>query len=331
MRLPQAGIVAIVLVAGAALLAQPPAPKPLRLICIPSLPLPVAVAQSHGFFARQGLDVHAEVVHSSTVLRNALAAGKADVAFAAVDNAVAMNGPGKPKVIVVLGGERSLNELIVQPGIHSVSDLRGKTLTVDAPTTAYALQLIQILRKAGLRKGDYTLKATGTTPYRLKQMRVDKGYAGTMLGPPWSIEARREGFVSLGSTAKLLGPYQALGSFTKQEWAEKNASTLERYIAAYVEAQRWLLDPAHKAQVIRLLTERDHLSASVAEATYALMSAKDHEWFEKDARIDPAGFKTVLRLRAEIEGQWGGTAPAVSTFYDATYYERALKMLVRSK
>ena len=178
------GIVAILFVAGTALVAKPPALKPLRLICIPSLPLPVAVAQSHGFFARQGLDVHAEVVHSSTALRNSLASGKSDVAYAAVDNAVVMNGPGKPSVVVVLGGERSLNELIAQPGIHSISDLRGKILIGDAPTTAYALQLIEILRKGGLHKGDYTLKATGTTPLRLKQMRVNKSYAGTMLGPP---------------------------------------------------------------------------------------------------------------------------------------------------
>ncbi len=331
MRLSHLGIGAILFVAGTALLAQPPALKPLRLICIPSLPLPVAVAQSHGFFAKQGLDVQAEVVHSSTVLRNSLASGKFDVAYAAVDNAVAMNGPGKPSVVVVLGGERSLNELIAQPGIRSISDLRGKILIGDAPTTAYALQLIEILRKGGLRKGDYTLKDTGTTPLRLKQMRVNKSYAGTMLGPPWSIKARREGFVSLGTTAKLLGPYQALGSFTRREWAAKNADTLERYIAAYVEAQRWLLAPAHKAQVIQLLIEHFHLTTAVADETYALLSAKNHEWYEEDARFDPEGFKTVLRLRAEIEGQWGGVPPAVDTYYDSSYYDRALQMLDRAK
>jgi ABC-type nitrate/sulfonate/bicarbonate transport system substrate-binding protein len=330
-KLPQIGILAILFVAGTALVAKPPALKPLRLICIPSLPLPVAVAQSLGFFARQGLDVQAEVVHSSTVLRNSLASGKFGVGFAAVDNAVAMNGPGKPSVVVVLGGERSLNELIAQPGIRSISDLRGKILIGDAPTTAYALQLIEILRKGGLRKGDYTLKDTGTTPLRLKQMRVNKSYAGTMLGPPWSIEARREGFVSLGTTAKLLGPYQALGSFTRREWAAKNADTLERYIAAYVEAQRWLLAPEHKAEVTQLLIEHGHLSPEVAAESYTLLSAKDHKWFEKDARIDPAGFKTVLRLRAEIEGQWGGVAPPVDRFYDSSYYDKALEMLRKTK
>jgi ABC-type nitrate/sulfonate/bicarbonate transport system substrate-binding protein len=318
-------------IAGTTLIAQPPVLKPVRLICIPSLPLPVAVAQSHGFFVRQGLDVHADVVHSSAVLRESLASGKADIAFAAVDNAVAMNGPGKPRVVIVLGGERSLNELIAQPGIHSISDLRGKTLIVDAPTTAFALQMIGMLRQAGLHKDDYTLKVAGTTPLRLKAMQANKSYAGTMLGPPWSIEARRAGFVSLGSATKLLGPYQALGSFTRREWAGKNADTLERYIAAYVEAQRWLLDPAHKAQVIALLIEHFHLTPAVAAETYALLSAQNHEWYEQDARFDPDGFKTVLRLRAEIEGQWGGVTPSVDTYYDSRYYDKAIEKLGKTK
>ncbi|MDE3135499.1 MAG: ABC transporter substrate-binding protein [Acidobacteriota bacterium] len=331
MRLSHLAFGAMSLIAGTALIAQPPALKPLRLICIPSLPLPVAVAQSHGFFVRQGLDVHANVVHSSAVLRESLAGGKADIAFAAVDNAVAMNGPGKPGVVIVLGGERSLNELIAQPGIHSISDLRGKTLIVDAPTTAFALQMIEMLRKAGLHKNDYTLKVAGTTPFRLKAMEATKSYAATMLGPPWSIEARRAGFVSLGSTSKRMGPYQALGSFTRRAWAEQNADTIERYIAAYVEAQRWLLDPAHEAQVVRLLVEHFHLTTTVANETYALLSAPNNEWYEKDARCDPEGFKTVLRLRAEIEGQWGGVPPAVDTYYDATYYDRALQMLKKAK
>jgi ABC-type nitrate/sulfonate/bicarbonate transport system substrate-binding protein len=318
-------------IVGTALVAQPPALKPLRLICIPSLPLPVAVAQSHGFFSQQGLDVHAEVVHASAVLRESLASGKADIAFAAVDNAVAMNGPGKPSVVIVLGGERSLNELIAQPGIRSISDLRGKTLIVDAPTTAFALQMIEMLRKAGLHKNDYTLKVAGTTPLRLKAMEADKSYAATILGPPWSIEARRAGFVSLGSATKIMGRYQALGSFARREWAEKNADTIERYIAAYVEAQRWLLDPAHKAQVTRLLIEHFHLTTAVADETYGLLSAKNHEWYEEDARFDPEGFKTVLRLRAEIEGQWGGVPPAVDTYYDGTYYDKALRILKRAR
>jgi hypothetical protein len=44
-----------------------------------------------------------------------------------------------------------------------------------------------------------------------------------------------------------------------------------------------------------------------------------------DARFDLAGFKNVLALRAEIEGDWGGKPPAPERYIDLSYYERALK------
>ncbi len=43
-----------------------------------------------------------------------------------------------------------------------------------------------------------------------------------------------------------------------------------------------------------------------------------------DARLDLDGFRNVLALRAELEGQWGGRPPALERYYDLQYYRRAL-------
>ena len=48
---------------------------------------------------------------------------------------------------------------------------------------------------------------------------------------------------SLGRTTDLLGPYQAGGAFVRRAWARDNAATLENYLAAFIEALRWSLDP----------------------------------------------------------------------------------------
>ena len=37
------------------------------------------------------------------------------------------------------------------------------------------------------------------------------------------------------------------------------------------------------------------------------------------------GFRNLLALRAEIEGQWGGVAPAPDKFIDLSFYQRALR------
>ncbi|MEY3519564.1 MAG: hypothetical protein RLZZ177_279, partial [Pseudomonadota bacterium] len=45
----------------------------------------------------------------------------------------------------------------------------------------------------------------------------------------------------------------------------------------------------------------------------------------KDCAMNMEGFKNVLALRAEMEGQWGGVAPAPDRFMDLSYYQRALQ------
>jgi ABC-type nitrate/sulfonate/bicarbonate transport system substrate-binding protein len=301
-------------------------PPTLRVISIPGRPLPVLLAEKQGIFAKYGVSVHVDAAPTSDALRTSLASGQADIAHAAVDNAVAMVENSRANVVIVMGGEGSINELIAQPDIHSISELRGRTLLVDAPNTAYAIQLKKILLASGLRAGsDYQLSPVGATPLRLQAMRDHKEYAASILGPPASVIARHAGFVSLGSTRTLLGPYQAIGAFTEQAWAHGHSDSLVKYLAAYIEAQRRLLEPASRASVLELFKEEWHLEEPAASATYVLMQGR--VWYQLDARFDVEGFKTVLRLRAEIEGQWKGQAPAPENYCDFSYYQQALRMI----
>ena len=322
-------LLAVLMVVTCGAFAQAPRLVTVRVVTLfPSLP--IVVAQKNGYFARHGIGLQQEHADNSSIQRAMLASGKADVAHAAVDNAVAMVENAGADVIIVMGGDGATNDLIVQPEIKSFADLRGRTLIVDAINTAYALQLKKILLLNGLTPGrDCQLKALGATPLRVKAMREDKQYAGSMMGPPASLEARREGFRSLASTLQFIGPYQGFGAFVQRSWARDNADVLERYLAAYIEAQRWLLNPANKQQVISLLTTGSHLAPEVAAETYADMLKPGG--YEKDARFDPAAFRNVLKLRAEVEGQWGGHPPAPGKYYDSAYYNKALALLKNAR
>jgi len=234
-------------------------------------------------------------------------------------------------VIIVMGGEGSQNELIAQPEIKSVKDLRGKILIVDAPNTAYAVQLKKILLLNGLQAGkDYEIEAVGATPQRLIAMRENKSYAASMLGPPSSIVAKREGFISLASVQETIGPYQAAGFFAERAWAKEHREALVSFLAAIIEAQRWLMTPSNKNEVLALLTKEAHLPPDIAAETYESSMTKPGG-FAKDAAFDLPGFQNVLKLRAEIEGSWGGHPPAPEKHYDASYYDAALAKLKDSK
>jgi ABC-type nitrate/sulfonate/bicarbonate transport system substrate-binding protein len=303
---------------------QTPAPPKIHVLTLLGRPIQFTIADKQGYFKKYGVEIETDNKKNSDELRADLAAGKGDLAYLAVDNAVAMVELAKVDVVILMGGEGSQNELIGQPDIKSISDLRGKTLIVDAPNTAYALQMKKILAQNGLQPGkDYEIKPFGATPQRLVALREHKEYAGSMLGPPTSLVAKREGFVSLGSVQKLIGPYQAAGFFTLRDWAKEHRDTLVPFLAACIEAQRWLMAPANKQQVIDLLVSDYHLTPEIAAETYQA-NTSEPGGYSKDAQFDLDGFKNVLKLRADVEGQWGGHPPSPDKYYDPSYYDAAL-------
>ena len=318
------GIYLCALLFSVAARAQTPAPQQIHVLTLLGRPIQFVVADKQGLFAKFGVEVLNDNKKNSDELRADLAAGKGDVAYLAVDNAVAMVELAHQDVVIVMGGEGSQNELIAQKDIKSIAGLRGKTLIVDAPNTAYALQMKKILALNGLTAGkDYELKPFGATPQRLIAMREQKDFAGSMLGPPASLVAKKEGFVSLGSVQQLIGPYQAAGVFTQRAWAKEHRDLLVTFLSACIEAQRWLLNPANKQQVIDLLAAQYHLAPEIAAEDYE-MSMTQPGGFAKDSQFDLRGFENVLKLRAEVEGQWGGHAPPPDKYYDPSYYQAAL-------
>jgi ABC-type nitrate/sulfonate/bicarbonate transport system substrate-binding protein len=287
--------------------------------------LALFAAQSQGFFERQGLKVEILFTKTSDEQREGLAKGDFQVAQAAVDNAVAMVELAKQDVIIVAGGDSSMNEFMVQPDVGSFADLKGHTLLVDAPNTAYALQLKKILLNNGLKEGtDYKILPIGGTALRLRGMKENKEYKGAMLNLPFSLDAKAAGLKSLGRATDLIGPYQANGTFVLRKWAQENRATLERYIAGVIEGTRWALARANKDAAAKILSERLKVTPEVAGRTLELMTDPKFG-IAPDARFDMQGFRNVLALRAEIEGSWGGKAPEPEKYVDLSYYEGALK------
>ena len=284
--------------------------------------LPIYLAQEKGYFARRGITVEMQFTPNSNAQRQGLAAGRFDIAHAAIDNAIAMVEVAKADVIIVAGGDGGMNELLVRPEINRPADLRGKSYVVDAPNTAYALIGRKIFREAGLREGvDYKLDPLGGSEARTNGLNVPER-AATLLNPPWNFLAREKGAKSLGRTIDLYGPYQASGIFVMRAWAGQNGPALERYIAAYIEGCRLAQDPSQRELVLRVLQRELKLSPRIAELTYTELMTKG-SGLAPDCEFDMKGFNNVLALRAEIEGQWGGKPPVPDKYLDLSIYERA--------
>ena len=287
--------------------------------------LPLFSAQHTGAFARRGLVIEIENTPNSDVLRNGLARGDHQLVVAGVDNAVAMNEAGHD-IGILHGGDSAFNAFFVKPEITGWADMRGKTLIVDAVNTAYALVAYKMLDMNGLPRGSYTIRPTGGTFARYELMFNDPTAHGSMLNPPFSLQAQDRGLRKLADVTDVVGPYLGNAGWAMRAWAAQNPEIVTRYLAAYVEGVRWMLAPANKAAVVGLLSERLRLTPALAERNLALLTAPN-TGSATDARFDLRGFENVLKIRAEVLGSWGGTPPAATRYLDLGYWERAVATL----
>jgi len=105
--------------------AQTTPPQQIHVLTLLGRPVQFVVADKQGLFAKYGIEVVNDNKKNSDELRADLAAGKGDVAYLAVDNAVAMVELAHQDVVIVMGGEGN--------GLHELTRKRCDFL-VSLPT-----------------------------------------------------------------------------------------------------------------------------------------------------------------------------------------------------
>jgi len=299
---------------------------PIRLNVFAGLQnLPNYAAEARGFFAARGLDVITTVTRSSQEQRNALASGDCDIAHSASDNSLAMVDAGVD-VTLVVGLDNGFNKIVAVPGINTIDQLRGRTLAVDALDTAFALLVYNILQRNGLTHNvDYKVQSIGATRFRLEavqQRRADF----TILNLPFNLFAQESGLKVLIDPIEANGPYQGTGGFVRRDWAAQHRDRLVRYLAAYIEGLRWVLEPPNRADVIALLQEKMELSPEIAAKCFEA-ACHPQRGFARDAKIDRAGMECVLNLRDTYSPKRDGTPRNWANYVDEEPHAEAISLL----
>jgi ABC-type nitrate/sulfonate/bicarbonate transport system substrate-binding protein len=288
--------------------------------------LPIFAAEQNGLLAKYRLTINLTFTPNSRAQRDGLEKGEYQIIQTAADNSIAMVELDNASAAIVAGGDNGFNHIIVQPEINQLAEVRGKTVVVDAPNTAFALLLYKALKESGLGKGDYKVNAVGATGARLTAMTGDKSNVAAVMNVPFNFRAAAAGLKDMGTAYAAVGPYQSDSIVVMRDWAAAHRDTVVRYIQAVVEGRRWILDPTNKSAATALIVDRLKLSPELAAQVYAAVT-DPAQGFAKDAKLDMAGLANVLKLRAELEGQGGGNPPPPDKYVDLSYYSEAMARL----
>jgi ABC-type nitrate/sulfonate/bicarbonate transport system substrate-binding protein len=153
---------------------------------------------------------------------------------------------------------------------------------------------------------------------------MEKKHAGTLLLSPFEVPAQAKGFTLLGSAIDVLGRYQGLVGGTRRAWAKDHGDELVGFIRATIAGVEWLYDDANKVDAIAILRKYlPNMSAELADKSHAIL-LDPKTGFQRKARIDIEGVRTVLALRSEY-GEPKKTLDDPAKYYDPTWYEQAIR------
>jgi ABC-type nitrate/sulfonate/bicarbonate transport system substrate-binding protein len=270
--------------------------------------LPLYVARQKGFFATRGLDIEITYTAGSLPQLAGLARGEYHLIQTAPDNVINVdNNPAAfgldpnsdPRVIMLFGGSTGPLSVYTQPAITTFDHLRGSVLGVDNPTSGFALVLRDILARNGLRlEHDYTFTVAGGTSSRLDALK-NGSVAATILYVPFDVQATQAGFTRLATSTDYYTAYASLATAGTCDWIEKHPDKITHYISAYLEALRWIYDPAHTAEVQAIIESEASLNLDASLAPHAYAAFVDPKTgFGIEAILDDAGLQQVIELRA---------------------------------
>jgi len=288
---------------------------------------PIWVAQDKGYFASDGIEVNLTNTPNSVFQLTNLIEGKFDIAMTAIDNVIAyMEGQGeaptqvKPDLIVFMGGDNGFLSLVTVPEVRNVTDLKGRTVSVDARTTGYAFVLFDLMKRKGLNEADYKVEKAGGVLQRWDALK-EKKHDGTLLLTPFDFIAKENGFNVLEYAIDVYGHYQGLVGASRRAWAADNPHKVQVFIKGYASGVDFLLDPKNKAEAIAILRKRlPQMSEQLADQSHSYMAGP--KGFTPKAKIDMDGVQKVLELRS-VYGEPKKALTDPTKYYESRYYDAA--------
>ena len=253
------------------------------------------LARETGIFAKNGLD--ADLVRTRTTIGvMALLSGELD--FIQASGPVVLESTLRGSDLVyIAGGMATLDFIFMsQPEIKTAEMLKGGVVGLASIRGASLVATEFALQKLSLNSKDVKFIVIGGTPERLISMR-NKRLQATLLSPPTSIVAEREGFNVLADVGALGLPFLHNGIAASRRFVRDNPDTARRYVKAQVEAVHLMKTDRKTSVAVLGKYLRQTANKEILERSYEL-SSTDDKYSRKQYPSLP-GIQTVLDAIAD--------------------------------
>jgi NitT/TauT family transport system substrate-binding protein len=287
--------------------------------------LPV-IAANHGtkpnpdsvFAKKYGFRVEMVLMDDPVVARDAFASGEVHTLWGTVDMMtlfapeLTRDSRTSPRVVQQIDWSNGGDGIVVRNSIKSVSDLKGKTITLaqNSPSEYY---LTSLLLSAGLRPSDIKVKYTATAFEAAAAFVADKSVDGCVSWAPdiYKIPERVAGTRILSSTSdanKLIADVYAL----RADFARDHPDVVEGLVAGIFEGMdlvkqkpeepaKWMADAFGMKPAEVMGMRNDAHPTNFAENVQFYLNASNPTNFERTWKNAAYVYRELGRISAPVQ------------------------------
>jgi NitT/TauT family transport system substrate-binding protein len=209
---------------------------------------PFVIAKQRGYFKAEGLDITFQVGKGGVDVAKQVGAGNAVVGGGIGDTPIIVRPNGVPvKAVAVLGGG-ALMQLVLDKdkNLHTVKDLKGKTVTVLAYQDTTYFALLGMLASQGMTKDDVNAQAAGpVNVWKLFLSGQSDAFAST---PDWTalVMGEKKNIEVIPSDSLFKSMAQAI--IASDDTIQKNPQLIQKIVTATLKGMKDIMaDPAGAA------------------------------------------------------------------------------------
>jgi NitT/TauT family transport system substrate-binding protein len=277
---------------------------------------PYYIALKKGMFEAAGIKLDIIYVPTAPGLVQQLSAGSLDiVGTIGVVEPIHAVEKGAPVALIRLVGAISPYAMLAKPEIQKVEDLKGKTVCIGGLVDINRIYLERIMQAHGLHHGDYDIVVAGSTGARfaaLKSGTVD----ATMLVPPQSFVAEKEGFRNIGMILDYAKDLPFSGADVRLDWAAKHGDTLKRFLGVLDQSVAWFYADGNREEAIDILAEASHANRDQVAQSYDFQ--KKLGYFARTNEISRTGLAHLIQAMKDLGDIEGKVTPEKLVIKDVT-------------
>jgi NitT/TauT family transport system substrate-binding protein len=250
--------------------------------------LPVWMADSAGFYAKEGLKVEVVSMEGGSRGVQVLLSGEIQGMHVGVGPVIQANRAGADIRAITSTANTIPITIFTKPEIKTAADLKGKTVGISAFGSETDIAVSLALKKLGLDRKDVTIMQIGGSSQRFGALAAGRIDAVPLLEPTITM-AKERGFNPILDLAAENTPWIFDSVVVTRSYIRQHTDTLTHFVRAYLAGAYLILSDEQKGKdeiAKRFKTQDPH----VIDATYADFK----RLMPRDAMPSAAGANNVI-------------------------------------